>query len=411
MINSLKVTNFRSLKEVSMKLSPLTFFYGNNASGKSSVFYAFNVLKNIMVNPNQGVENFFNFGFINLGSFKQVVYKHDETLSMAFQVAMKIQAVSCQFKVLLKASSGEFSLDMGEPYNLKMKLPVTFPFPLNQQTEGQFQYNNVNYKVTWNGISAQVSTDVANEEVSATINKFLLIINAVSEKIRAVDVIPLKRGFTKPNYGVVSEGIFVTEEEVASKLAKDQYLDQKISHYLEQIMDRQFRVRNHPGATIVNLHTYEKDAAESYDLVNDGYGVNQLVYVLAKLLNKSSDLVCVEEPEINLHPGIVRKLPRVFVNIVREEKKQIFVSSHSEALIIAMLSAIPKGEVRKQDLAFYLTTKDGGITTFKKQEATKDGKVSGGLTSFMEGELDEIKAFLTAAKPEKEPEPLSDEVE
>jgi len=405
MIRSLKISNFRSIKESQLKFAPLTFFYGNNSAGKSSVFYALNVLKNVIQNTNQAVDVFFNLFFVNLGGLKQVIYKHEESQALTISIGAKIEGITCNFKLTLKTNQGEFALEVGDPFNLNLSLPVTFPYALNLQDKKQFKINEVNYNVSWTGITAQVTSDPANDESNKTAQKLTLIINKISELIRSTDIVPLKRGFTKPTYGIIGEGQFISEDEVASKLANDQYLDSKISGYLEQLLDRQFRVRNQPGTSIVNLNTFETESKETFDLVNDGFGVNQLVYLLAKTLNKASALVCIEEPEINLHPGIVRRLPGVLVSIAKEQRKQILVSTHSEALIISVLSSIARGDLKKEDVAFYLTTKEHGVTSFKRQNINKKGEVEGGLTAFMEGELEDIKKFL--GKSEKEPEPIN----
>lgn len=96
----------------------------------------------------------------------------------------------------------------------------------------------------------------------------------------------------------------MTEEEVASMLTIDDYLDPKVSTYLEQTIDRQFRAKSQSGTSLTTLLTLETASKITCDVVNDGFGVNQLVYMLAKILNKKANILCIEEPEIGLHPGV-----------------------------------------------------------------------------------------------------------
>ena len=150
---------------------------------------------------------------------------------------------------------------------------------------------------------------------------------------------------------------------------------------------------------MVALTTIEKDSKITTDIVNEGFGINQLVYLLAKILNKGARTLCIEEPEVNLHPGIIRKLPKTFIEVVKDENRQVLVSTHSETLIISVLSAIARKDITPTDIAFYLTTRTKGITSFNKQEVSESGRVESGLASFITGELDDIKAFFKSTKP------------
>ena len=191
------------------------------------------------------------------------------------------------------------------------------------------------------------------------------------------------------------------KEEVASLLAVDDYLDSKVSTYLEQTIDRQFRAKPQTGTSLTTLTTIEKSSKNTSDVVNDGFGVNQLVYLLAKTLNKTASTLCIEEPEINLHPSVVNRVPHTLIELVKDERKQLLISTHSESLIIALLSAISSGEITPNEVAFYLTVRNNGITAFETQHITEDGQIAEGLSSFMGGELESIETFFKARKKRK----------
>lgn len=402
MITTLRVSNFRSLERQVVELAPLTFLYGNNATGKSSLFYALNILRNIVTDPNQQLDKFFDLGFANLGTFKQVVFRHEETRSVVIAVGGKHSNVNLSYGVKLNPKQGEFFLELGEPYSLKLNLPVTFPYPLDGNLQEAFIFGEVTYNINWTGTVAQVTPATANEESNKQAKIIANLLNQGTQLIRTVDVVPLRRGFSKPQYGVINITQFpISEEEVASMLAVEDYLDSKVSNYLEQTIDRQFRAKPQSGTSLTSLTTIERSSKIQSEVVNDGFGVNQLVYLLAKILNKNAKTLCIEEPEINLHPSVVRRVPHTLIEIVKEERKQLLVSSHSESLILALLSAIAGGEIATNDVACYLTTRVRGVTEFIKQEITEDGQISEGLTSFMGGELEDIETFFKARKARK----------
>ncbi|MCX8173344.1 MAG: hypothetical protein N3F63_01875 [Thermoplasmata archaeon] len=74
MLSRIRITGFRSLKNVDIETGPLTVLYGHTAGGKSSFLYAPLVLKNFLINPDQPFEGLSNLGFINLGNFEKCVY-------------------------------------------------------------------------------------------------------------------------------------------------------------------------------------------------------------------------------------------------------------------------------------------------------------------------------------------------
>ena len=48
---TLELKNFRSIRDVSMDIAPLTVVYGPNGAGKSSLIYGLLTLKNFLTNP------------------------------------------------------------------------------------------------------------------------------------------------------------------------------------------------------------------------------------------------------------------------------------------------------------------------------------------------------------------------
>ena len=208
-------------------------------------------------------------------------------------------------------------------------------------------------------------------------------------------MVPLKRGFSKPYYqSAPVSPMLITEDEPATFLSTDKYLVSKLSFYLEEILGRDFRVNFQPGTGIFSLDATGKRTGVACELVNDGFGVNQLVSLLARALQRDTDLVCVEEPEIHLHPTAVRLVARALARMVREEGKHFIISTHSEAFVSAVLALVVEGEVQPSQLALYLARKEKKETLFERQHVTEAGQVEGGLASFIEGELEDIRAFL-----------------
>ncbi len=393
----LDIKNFRSIKKQEIELAPITVVYGANGTGKSSLLYALLTLKNVVLNPNQIPSGFFNYTFVNLGGFEAVVFDHQPHSHIELGIALEKESLSLIYQVAIGEDKGSFTLSIEEKDGLRTKfqLPVSFPYPVNQQTQLSLPRNQRHFGVTWNGITAQVQAGVQDQEAQEEAGRLATSLNAPVEMLRKVGIVPLKRGFSKPNYSSVSVSpLMATEDEVATFLSTDKYLVSRVSFYLEQILGYDFRVNFKPGTAIFSLDSTDRKTGVASELVNEGFGVNQIVYFLARCLHRDTEWVCVEEPEIHLHPTAVRGVARALVQIMRDEEKRFVISTHSEPFLLALLGLVAQGELKPSELACYLAQKERKSTQFERQEVNEKGQIEGGLMSFLEGELEDVAAFL-----------------
>lgn len=400
MIKSLKIANFRSIqKQNEIELAPITLIYGGNGVGKSSLLYALLVLKNMVLNPNQQPDAFFNLLFTNLGGFEQVIFDHrKQDATMVLGISIQEEAMRLDYEVSIRLNSGEFTLRAKNGFSLALSLEVTFPYPSNQNVAKTLAVGDNKYDVNWNGLTARLAIPPdATPEAQEEAKRVNVLLNRPIETIRQVDFIPLRRGFFKEQYQQVPiSPTLVGEDEVATLLAQDCYLSGKLSQYLQDITNREFILYSALGTAWFSPQSCDKLARVTTGLVNEGFGTNQVVYFLAKALRADARFICVEEPEINLHPTSIRNLAQSMVRMVKEEEKQFLITTHSETFVLALLSQVAKGEIGTDDLACYLATKTMKVTRFERQSVNDKGQIEGGLKSFMEAELEDLKVFLGA---------------
>ncbi len=394
----LHIKNFRSVENQDLELAPITLIYGPNGAGKSSLLYTLLALKNVVLNPNQNPSGFFNFSFVSLGSFEAVVFNHQLQGTIELGIAFEKTEAAIYYQVDIGEKTGSFSLTLkrSDPkINLKLSLPVSFPYQLNQNVNQTVVVNDSNLAVNWNGVTAQVQGSPPTEASQGLATELAGWLNSPIELLRRVGTVPLKRGFSKPHYSSVPVSpLLVTEDEIATSLSTDKYLVSKLSVYLESILQRDFRLNFQPGSAVFSLDATDKKTGIACELVNDGFGVNQLVYFLARCLHRETEWICVEEPEIHLHPSAARGLALALGRIMREEGKRFLISTHSEPFVLSFLTMVSKGELMPTDLACYLARKENRRTILEREEVNQDGQVQGGLASFMTGELEDIKTFL-----------------
>lgn len=389
------VQNFRSIQSQEVEIAPITLFYGPNASGKSSFLYALLTLRNIVLAPNQQVPGFFNFQVVSLGGFREVVFNHDMQKEIRLGIHLEKEVVErIEYGIELRENQGRFFINRSVPWQSgQWGLPVSFPYPGNQQIDLEIRtQDGKTLTFTWNGLTCGIAQPIPPPPEA---EDFVRWLNAPVAILRKVAFVPHRRGFFQPQYSMLQASPFLMQDtELASLLASDKYLQDQVSFWLEEIANRSFRVHFQPGTGLFSLDTFDRSAGVTTELVNDGFGVNQLVYLLAKVLHPEVQIVCIEEPEIHLHPSAIRRLARRLVKLTREEEKYLLMTSHSEALVTAFLAVVARGELRPEDLACYLVTKEGKVSKFGRQVVNEKGQVEGGLGPFMEGELEDIRAFL-----------------
>jgi len=394
MLTKLDVQNFRSIENGAVEFAPITIFFGPTSAGKSTLFYALLVLRNFILNPNQAVDGLFNFGFQNLGGFEACVFNHalDKSLLVRAHFSKRSYGV-----VLRKADADIVETSEFLPM---MGLKVPIPYAANQTAPFAYSEKDEEFLVNWNGFASTVSAKSEVAEAQAKAVAIAEALNAPAEAIKRIVVCPHRRGFFKPSYSPTPLTPTPTsEDEVATLIINDQNMAPRISINTVEIFDRDFRTFTVPGTAVTFLQTTEQKGARIPGLlVNDGTGVNQVVYMLAKIHRQDADTILIEEPEVHLHPTVIRKFARVLARLATDEGKQLAFTTHSEQFLLSMLACVKEKLLRPDQIRCYHVVREGKQTTFNHEPISEDGQISGGLSSFMEGELQDIKSFLSVSE-------------
>src|SRR3990172_515881 len=393
MLTKVSVENFRSIENCNVEFAPITIFFGPTSAGKSTLFYALLVLRNFILNPNQAVDGFFNLGFQNLGGFDACVFNH--VLSKTLGVTAHFGHRS--YGVHLRKTDADI---VEESEFLHMNAKVPLPYNAGQSFPFSYTDKEEEFTINWNGFASTVAPKTtATSEAQAQAVNLAEALNGPVEAIKGVDVCPHRRGFFKPSYSPAPLTPTPTsEDEVATLIINDQNAPPRISINTVEVFDRDFRTYTPPGTAVTFLQTTEqKDARVPGLLVNDGFGVNQVVYMLSKIHRPDVETVLIEEPEIHLHPTVIRKFARVLSHLATEEEKQLIFTTHSEQFLMSILACVKERLLRPDQVRCYHVARDRKKTIFTHEPVSDQGQISGGLSSFMEGELQDIKSFLSVS--------------
>jgi predicted ATPase len=116
-----------------------------------------------------------------------------------------------------------------------------------------------------------------------------------------------------------------------------QDLHHRIKTYLKRFCDRFEDVRVRLNGSIAETHLKEAGLLESIPGLRMSDGTLKFLCLLVVLLNPDPPpLVCIEEPELGLHPDALQIVADLLIEA--SERTQLIVTTHSDALIDALSS-------------------------------------------------------------------------
>lgn len=132
-------------------------------------------------------------------------------------------------------------------------------------------------------------------------------------------------------------------------------------------------------------------------LADLGFGITQFLPLLLHSVMNKGKLICIEEPETNLHPKLQSKLADMFIDANKLFRNRYLLETHSEYLIrklqYRVVEVIDKKHVKSDDIAlYYLSGKcDDNLEKVKRIRIKDNGTLD---KPFGKGFLDETSNLL-----------------
>ena len=115
-------------------------------------------------------------------------------------------------------------------------------------------------------------------------------------------------------------------------------------------------------------------------LVEQGFGISQIITHLLRLVIFDEGIITFEEPEANLHPAFQSKLADLFADAQKTKNQQFIIETHSEYMIRKFQYLVAKGEMNKKDIVIYYFNDPNNIPAGEKQvkkiNILEDGSLS-----------------------------------
>ena len=310
-LKSIHVENFRSLRKVDLPLKPLTVLVGPNASGKSNILRALEVLNKLMMDekppPVSEIQNHLWAG---------------EASHINFQFHTQVGETPTVYKLDLKAETDnpfaaeELLVNGMKVISIRNGEGVVVQ---DEDSKNETPYNRSNKLALWS------AGDYGSKPTTNALTDFI-------QNWKIYDPRPdrIRQGFEK------------------SSSDDDSPLSEILLFWHENDPDRFRNVSNSlEASTNFRIDRQTIDGVDQTCLL-EGYknpiplaeasdGTLRLVaYNLLLNMPEFSPLIAIEEPERNLHPGALTELAKIFSQMA--EQTQVIITTHSSQLLDAFSS-------------------------------------------------------------------------
>ena len=321
-INRLIVKNWRNFQEIDVELSPRQFIVGANASGKSNLLDIFRFLRDIVKAEGGG-----------------------------FQKAVKDRGGVSKLRCLAARRDPEIAIEVHLADNSKPQTTWRYAIGFRLEPWGH-RRTYLTYERVWkNGQQLLNRPDEADKaDMDRRTQTFLEQINANAafremarffQTITYLHLVPQLLRFADSIQGRVVEDdpfgqgflerIAKTPEKTrSSRLRK---IEDALKIAVPQLKELKFirdETTGRPHLQALYSHWRPNAGLQREDQFSDG--TLRLLGFLWSLLEGDS-LLLLEEPELSLHTEIVSQLAALISRMQKSQRRQIFVSTHSESLL------------------------------------------------------------------------------
>ena len=410
MITNITLQNFKCFRHISVDPKLITVFIGPNGTGKSGVLQALLLLKQSRNNADPLVLD-------------------GELIRFAPEEFM-FHGPGLRGGGVRLAVCWDLSIDSEEVQGpLKVKVDLRYSRQANLfANDGSTNWvvSGEEYEITFardsRALQALTSGGFITYETLPAINSFRVVSGSITDELFSplddhlpkgpqqtlanLKVVPAARGLARGVYALGMEssddisgasGLGAQEDSTVTTLAYSHREVEKVSHLMQRVTGVGFRVDTVPPQSAKPV---SESLAGDLSILAEGFGTNALVHLLFEVVRTvPGATVLIEEPEIHLHPKAQADLASVLADQAKSGDKQMVITTHSEHVVGRLLTLVAEGKLSADDLAIYSFEKDeGGGCSASEIEVTDRGQVSGGLKSFFETDLDEMKRFVEALR-------------
>lgn len=397
---SLNITDFGPIKESDIVINQINVVAGQNGSGKSFSSKLLFCFLTSMSNKGRLIENNGIYGSfamfikrwvdnISITSSEQITYDYAELKDKLSSLMLKwdeseisyeyLDAFYSKFKEVIEEyglldnencksdiNSIKENIDINKKNHAYLGRVINFlllgefgPSSLKSLTGGKINFKDTNeelfdFRMEFENDAVNLNLNV-NDIDELNINKVIYIdnIQVLGFKIRNTQNGIVINNNSSPYHSISLIENLIQEQSYNSVALEEIYVKYK-KKFETELFDM-----------IGGLFEFDPEQNEFtfrtngdiYDVRNIASGYKQMGLIQLLLSNKSiseGTWLIIDEPEVNLHPGLQIKLVKLLVDMAKELNVKIYLNSHSPFIIEAM-EVYSKKEKMDDNVSFFLT--------------------------------------------------------
>lgn len=457
MIKQLRIQNFKGWQDTnSIRMAPITLFFGTNSSGKSSIGHFLMMLKQTVELPDRktvlfpGTKN----SAVQLGSFQEMINERNTKKRITFSyewerhstIKLKDPYSGRNYnynRIRFSAEVGSGSEFQNAPvvqnfsYDLKQDEDPVLSIGMEKKNINQAEYivNTENYELkrnkgrAWSPGSPVRFYGFPDEVVAYHQNAdFVQSLNLVNEKLfRSIHYLGPLRTKADRLYswaGMEPESVgYSGENTIASILAarnrKISFGYKKKAYPFEQVIAKilqsmelieDFKVSpitKHRQDYEVKVRT--RVSREWVDLPDVGFGISQVLPVLVQCFYApENSIIIMEQPEIHLHPNAQALLADAMIKVINSRENgsdrniQLIIETHSEYFLRRLQRRIAEEQIAQEKVAAYFAKVDRIPAMLEGLEIDEYGNILNWPNNFFGDEMRDIVSQVKAAAKRRE---------
>lgn len=125
-------------------------------------------------------------------------------------------------------------------------------------------------------------------------------------------------------------------------------------------------------------------------LVDVGYGVSQVLPIITECVGSTRDVICIEQPELHLHPRLAGNLAELLVETVARGN-QVIAETHSENILLRVQRLVRQGAIQPHDVAIiYVDNGPSGASARRLRMDSRGGLLDPWPTGFFDNRLMDV---------------------